>query len=65
MSTLSDAVVLTHFHADHVGGIDGVSRGRQVKALLVTAVDDDEPTARDVRTWAQRQGLKATPLRIR
>lgn len=59
-----DAVVLTHFHADHVGGIDGVSRGRQVKALLVTAVDDDEPTARDVRTWAQRQGLKATPLRI-
>mgnify|MGYP002132888744 FL=1 len=57
-------MVLTHFHADHVGGIDGVSRGRQVKALLVTAVDDDEPTARDVRTWAQRQGLKATPLRI-
>ncbi|WP_145227770.1 DNA internalization-related competence protein ComEC/Rec2 [Rudaeicoccus suwonensis] len=34
-----DALVLTHFHADHVGGIDGVFAGRTVRAVYVTPVE--------------------------
>jgi competence protein ComEC len=30
-------LVVTHFHADHVGGIDGVLRGRGVAAIVTTA----------------------------
>lgn len=33
-------VVLTHFHADHVDGLDGVLRGRQVDRIETTAVLD-------------------------
>ncbi len=33
-----DALVLTHFHADHVGGIDGVFRGRDVREIYSTPV---------------------------
>ena len=39
-----DAVVLTHFHADHVDGLAGAIRGRRVGGLLTTIVDD--PRAR-------------------
>ncbi|WP_382401822.1 ComEC/Rec2 family competence protein [Flexivirga alba] len=46
-----DAVVLTHFHADHVGGLAAVFDGRQVRALYVTPVEStgasgagDEPS---------------------
>ncbi|BCB79378.1 ComEC/Rec2 family competence protein [Phytohabitans flavus] len=30
-------VAVTHFHADHVGGLDGVLRGRSVGAVVTTA----------------------------
>ena len=33
-------VVLTHFHADHVDGLPGVLRGREVGAIEVTALAD-------------------------
>ncbi|MFG2040736.1 ComEC/Rec2 family competence protein [Dactylosporangium sp. NPDC048998] len=36
-------LVLSHFHADHIGGLDGVLRGRRVDALL--APDFAEPAA--------------------
>jgi competence protein ComEC len=35
-----DAVVLTHFHADHVDGLPGAVGGRRVGAVLITIVDD-------------------------
>ncbi|ARU53527.1 hypothetical protein CBR64_00430 [Cellulosimicrobium cellulans] len=35
-----DLLVLSHFHADHVGGLDAVLRGRTVERALVTATTD-------------------------
>ena len=35
-----DLLVLTHFHADHVGGLDAVLDARQVDRVLVTGVGD-------------------------
>lgn len=33
-------LVLTHFHADHVGGVTGVFQGRTVEAMLVSPFDE-------------------------
>ncbi|HEX6871707.1 MAG TPA: ComEC/Rec2 family competence protein, partial [Micromonosporaceae bacterium] len=30
-----DALLLTHFHVDHIGGLAGVLRGRQVRSLVL------------------------------
>lgn len=35
-----DLLVLSHFHADHVGGLDAVLRGRVVERALVTGTRD-------------------------
>ncbi|WP_454044543.1 ComEC/Rec2 family competence protein [Cellulosimicrobium sp. Marseille-Q8652] len=43
-----DLLVLTHFHADHVGGLDAVLRGRTVARALVTGTAD--PPAQADRT---------------
>ena len=37
--TRIDLLVLTHFHADHVGGLAGVLAGRTVAAALVSPLD--------------------------
>ncbi|MBO1765205.1 ComEC/Rec2 family competence protein [Allobranchiibius sp. GilTou38] len=36
--TRIDAIVLTHFHLDHVGGLTGALRGRSVGEIFVTPV---------------------------
>ncbi|MBD7949870.1 ComEC/Rec2 family competence protein [Oerskovia sp. Sa4CUA1] len=41
-----DLLVLTHFHADHVGGLDAVLDGRQVARALVTGLGDPADQAR-------------------
>ena len=56
-----DAVVLTHFHADHVDGLPGAVGGRRVGAVLITIVDDPPAQARAVRAWAASAGV---PLRV-
>jgi competence protein ComEC len=33
-------LVLTHFHADHVGGLDGVFAGRTIEEILVSPFDE-------------------------
>lgn len=38
--TTVDALVLTHFHADHVGGVAGVLTGRTVTEILASPVRD-------------------------
>ncbi len=47
-------VVLTHFHADHVGGLSGVLRGRAVGAIETTTLDDPPAQAAYVRRIANR-----------
>jgi competence protein ComEC len=41
--------VLTHFHADHVGGLPGVLSGRRVGEVDVTATEDPAYGADEVR----------------
>lgn len=41
-------LVLTHFHADHVAGLDGVLAGRQVGSVLVSPLADPPQQAREV-----------------
>lgn len=55
------AVVLTHFHADHVDGLPGALRGREVGEVQVTALRDPEEGAVQVERWA---GAAGVPLRI-
>lgn len=47
-----DAVVLTHFHADHVDGLPGVLHGRTVRRILTTPVHDPAFQSREVADWA-------------
>ncbi len=46
--TVLDAVVLTHFHADHVDGLAGAVRGRTVRQVLVTPVAEPRYGADEV-----------------
>lgn len=52
-----DAVIVTHFHADHVDGIHGVTRGRRVGEVLLPAVEEPPAQARAVHRWAAAHGL--------
>jgi competence protein ComEC len=49
-----DAVVLTHFHADHVDGLPGALRGREVREILTSAVEDPVFQVGQVLDWATR-----------
>ena len=50
-------VVLTHFHADHVDGLEGVLEGRRVGALEVTSLADPISGVRLVEAVAARAGV--------
>ncbi len=50
-------LVLTHFHVDHVGGLAGAGRGRQVGAILAGPLDDPEAGASIVHRFAAQRGL--------
>jgi competence protein ComEC len=50
-------VVLTHFHADHVDGLEGVLAGRQVGAVEVTPLADPLSGVRLVQAVAARAGV--------
>lgn len=45
-------VLLTHFHADHIGGLAGVLRGRSVGAIEVSPYADPEAGSRQVHALA-------------
>ena len=57
-----DAVVLTHFHADHVEGLPGVLRGRVVRQILTSPVLDPAFEVRAVQGWAAAVGVPMQPL---
>lgn len=51
---LLPAVVLTHFHADHVEGLPGVLHDREVGEVIVSPLDDPPEQARRVHRWASQ-----------
>ena len=55
-----DAVVLTHFHADHVDGLIGAVDGRSVEQLLVGPVREPAESADQVDRVAQSHGIPVT-----
>lgn len=57
-----DAVVLTHFHADHVEGLPGVLDGRQVGQVLTSPVPDPEWQVDEVRRWTRARGIPVSAL---
>lgn len=52
-----DLLVLTHAHADHVGGLPGLLGGRAVAGALVSPRDGPEPGPRDVRAALEGAGV--------
>ncbi|WP_053171114.1 ComEC/Rec2 family competence protein [Streptomyces sp. SBT349] len=57
-------LVLTHFHADHVGGLRGVLRGRTVDAIQTSSVREAPEQAAFVDRVAREAGVRvgtATP----
>ncbi len=55
------AVVLTHFHADHAGGLAGVLRGREVGVVLTSPVADPADGARAAEDVAATAGVPFRP----
>ncbi|MER5441475.1 ComEC/Rec2 family competence protein [Streptomyces sp. NPDC002790] len=51
------AVVLTHFHADHVAGLAGVLRGRAVGQIEATGFEEPSEQVAFVRREAARRGV--------
>ncbi|MDI1289729.1 MAG: MBL fold metallo-hydrolase, partial [bacterium] len=56
------AVVLTHFHADHVDGLAGVLRGRAVPAIYVSPVREPIEQAIAVSELAAHAGIPVIPI---
>jgi Predicted hydrolase (metallo-beta-lactamase superfamily) len=57
-----DAVVLTHFHADHAEGLPGVIHGRVVRQIFTSPVLDPAFQVREVQGWAAAAGIPVQPL---
>jgi competence protein ComEC len=57
-----DAVVLTHFHADHVDGLPGILHGRVVRQILTSPVADPDYQVPEVHGWALDAGTPGQPL---
>ncbi|MCH6160239.1 ComEC/Rec2 family competence protein [Streptomyces sp. M600PL45_2] len=53
-------LVLTHFHADHVAGLPGVLKGRNVGAIQTTTLQEPPGQAEFVRRTARRAGVPVT-----
>ena len=56
------AVVLTHFHADHVEGLPGALRGRTAGALLVSPLPEPAGERDRVARWAARIPTRTAAL---
>jgi competence protein ComEC len=56
-----DLLVLTHFHADHVGGVAGAYQGRRIGALLVSRLAEPPAGAAQVAGLA---AARRTPVLV-
>ena len=50
-------LVITHLHADHIGGLAGTLRGRSVGAIVTGPLDEPTPAWHDLVAAAAHQGL--------
>jgi competence protein ComEC len=50
-------LLLTHFHADHVGGLEGALRGREVGQIRISPLADPPETTQFVKTTLSRLGM--------
>lgn len=57
------AVVLTHFHADHIDGLTGALAGREVGAVVTSWVAEPPADAQRVRETAERAGVAVRTVR--
>lgn len=57
-----DLVVLTHFHSDHVDGLDGAFDGRQVRQIRVSPIADPEGEQQRVLGKAREAGVPVAEL---
>ncbi|CAN7480934.1 ComEC/Rec2 family competence protein [Knoellia sp. LjRoot47] len=57
-----DAVVLTHFHADHVEGLPGVLGGREVGQVLTSPVAEPAWQVGEVTGWTRPHGIPVSSL---
>lgn len=55
-----DALVITHLHDDHYGGVEGAVRGRAVTALYYSTGEHDLPV--ELTDAASAAGVKPEPL---
>jgi competence protein ComEC len=55
------AVVLTHFHADHVEGLTGALRGRRAREVVVGPLDEPPEERARVAAWTAARRL---PVRV-
>ena len=56
--TVIDALVITHFHADHVGGLRGALQGRQLKAAFTTPLSEPAHEATDAQAIVNERGVQ-------
>lgn len=57
-----DAVVLTHFHADHVEGLPGVIGGREVGQVLVSPIAEPDYQVDEVTRWTRARGIPVSSV---
>lgn len=58
------AIVLTHYHADHVSGLPGVLTGRSVGAVFTSIVHEPQDSVKLVDGWLGAAGLTAQPVQV-
>lgn len=61
--TRIDLLVLTHFHDDHVGGLDAVLAGRQVVSTIVSPLSQPADGARTASAALAAAGSPVRPVR--